>query len=73
MNIVEVVYYVHKNGKSPLKEWLGKLDLSSRVIVIRYIQRVANGSYSNIKSLGDKSTQTRDIKKAKKLWRDHGK
>jgi putative addiction module killer protein len=48
----KIVYLVLKNGTSPFKDWLSSLDLHHRVIVIRYLQRLANGgSKKSIKAL----------------------
>lgn len=49
---MEVVYYTLKNGRSPFKTWLKKLDHFDRAVVVRFIQRVANGgAKKSIKAL----------------------
>lgn len=42
------------NGDEPFKLWISRLDLSARVKIYTYIDRVAaGGAKKNIKSLGD--------------------
>ena len=48
------------SGKEPFKEWFDKFDITTRSKIRAYIDRVALG--------GDKSSQKKDIKKAKELW-----
>lgn len=65
MIIKKIKYFVTENGSSPFEDWLNKLDNVSQAIVSRFVHRVAKG--------GDKKTQSRDIDKAKELWRNYGK
>jgi putative addiction module killer protein len=47
-----VKYYETEEGESPFIKWLKKQDITTRTIIIKYVERVANGSSSNnIKSL----------------------
>lgn len=49
-----VEYYVDSAGEKPFIKWFEKLDKRSRVVLIRYIDRLAAGSSSkNIKNLKD--------------------
>ena len=48
----KVIYYSLENGESPFENWLKKLDNLSRAIVVRFVQRVANGgAKKSIKAL----------------------
>ena len=51
---MKVKYFVTRNGDSPFEEWFTKLDKPFKAIVVRSIQKVANGgSKKSIKSLKD--------------------
>ena len=67
------------NGKIPFDVWYYKLDRLWQRAVDARITRVTAGNFGDHKSVGDelviligggdKSTQRRDIEKAKQLWR----
>ena len=50
----QIKLYVTETEESPFKKWLSKIDKLTRVIVLKYIDRVASGgSKNNIKALQD--------------------
>ena len=54
MNNKKVKYFVKENGSSPFEDWLNKLEIKLQAIVVRFIQRVAQGgSKKSIKALKD--------------------
>ena len=54
MSIRRVDYFVTESNKAPFLEWVNKLDISSQVIVDRFIQRVAQGgAKKSIRNLKD--------------------
>ncbi|RAI09508.1 MAG: addiction module killer protein [Candidatus Melainabacteria bacterium] len=98
----EIIFYTNKNNKSPIKDWLKKLDKSIRIKITSRLVRLTEDNYgehkkldSNISELkfnfgsgyriyytekdniiiillcaGDKKTQSKDIEKAKELYKD---
>ena len=49
-----IEYYETETGESPFLNWLNKRDVKTKAIVVKYINRVANGeSTKNIKPLKD--------------------
>lgn len=98
----EIIFYTNKNNKSPVKDWLKKLDKSIRIKITSRLVRLTEDNYgehkkldSNISELkfnfgsgyriyytekdniiiillcaGDKKTQSKDIEKAKELYKD---
>ena len=54
MIIKKVKYFVIENGSSPFEGWLNKLDNMAQAIVVRFVQRVAQGgAKKSIKALKD--------------------
>lgn len=102
INMKEIIFYTNKNNKSPVKDWLKKLDKSIRIKIISRLVRLTEDNYgehkkldSNISELkfnfgsgyriyytekdniiiillcaGDKKTQSKDIEKAKELYKE---
>lgn len=98
----EIIFYTNKNNKSPVKDWLKKLDKSIRIKITSRLVRLTEDNYgehkkldSNISELkfnfgsgyriyytekdniiiillcaGDKKTQSKDIEKAKELYKE---
>lgn len=98
----EIIFYTNKNNKSPVKDWLKKLDKSIRIKITSILVRLTEDNYgehkkldSNISELkfnfgsgyriyytekdniiiillcaGDKKTQSKDIEKAKELYKE---
>lgn len=98
----EIIFYTNKNNKSPVKDWLKKLDKSIRIKITFRLVRLTEDNYwehkkldSNISELkfnfgsgyriyytekdniiiimlcaGDKKTQSKDIEKAKELYKE---
>jgi putative component of toxin-antitoxin plasmid stabilization module len=67
ISIKKFEFFKLENGKEPVWEWIYKLDKSAQVRVLDRFTRIAEGNY------GDKSTQTKDIKKAEeyfKIWKE---
>lgn len=54
-------------------KWLLKLkDIKGKVSIFRRLKRVKNGNFGDYKSLGgDKSTQAKNIEKAKQLAQEY--
>jgi putative addiction module killer protein len=50
--MIEVREYLDRNGKSPYREWLGKLDAVTRARIVTSILRVETGNLSQVKGLG---------------------
>ena len=49
-----IEYYVTSSGEKPFIKWLEKLDKKTRIIVITYIDRLADGGTTkNLKPLKD--------------------
>ena len=52
-------------------EWLANLrDAKGKARILARLELIAHGSLGDTKSGGDKSTQKRDIERAKRLLRD---
>ncbi|MEK7791349.1 MAG: type II toxin-antitoxin system RelE/ParE family toxin [Deltaproteobacteria bacterium] len=52
--LMTVVRYVLPNGKEPFTEWIRRLkDRTARARILVKIDRLAMGSVSNVKSLGE--------------------
>lgn len=98
----EIIFYTNKNNKSPVKDWLKKLDKSIRIKITSRLVRLTEDNYgehkkldSNISELkfnfgseyriyytekdniiiillcaGDKKTQSKDLEKAKELYKE---
>lgn len=50
--MVELHEYLNVDGRSPFREWRGKLDPEARRRVSTSLYRVALGNFSNTKSVG---------------------
>lgn len=46
-----LVYYVSKNGKNHVKEWLNSLDTTTNLILRRRLKRVISGNWGDCKQL----------------------
>ena len=54
MQEIRIEYYVNKNKQSPFLQWIDSLDVRSKIVIIRYIDRLKNkSSVNNIKFLQD--------------------
>jgi hypothetical protein len=47
----EVLFYITKDGKCPIKNWLKKLDLKSRGRINVRLQRLEYGAYGDYKQI----------------------
>ncbi len=65
---------MYKAKKTKLfSKWLAKLkDIRGRIAIARRIERMENGNFGDVKPIGgDKSTQSKDIEKAKQLLEEY--
>jgi len=82
----QIKEYVTSGGKSPYRQWLESLDAPVKAKVQARIFRFELGNLGDHKSVGkgvweariilllfagNKSTQSRDIKKAQGYWKDY--
>jgi putative addiction module killer protein len=49
----DVRYYVASDGRQPFAEWFATMDVVARAKITRAIVRLEQGSFSNVKSVGD--------------------
>ena len=49
MNIIEVIVFTKKTGKSPFYEWENKLDFKVRMIVANRLDRIHLGNFGDCK------------------------
>jgi putative addiction module killer protein len=49
----QVGHYLNERGRSPFREWFGRLDSSARVRITTIVERLRHGHFSNVKPLGD--------------------
>ena len=47
----QVIFYELENGKEPVKEWLLKLDSSTRVKVIKRLERIYDDNFGDYKQI----------------------
>ena len=47
----EVKFYKLENGKEPVKEWLLALDLSTRVKIIKRLERIYDNNFGDYKQI----------------------
>jgi putative component of toxin-antitoxin plasmid stabilization module len=84
---IQIHIYQDTKGKEPFTEWLtSDCDKTIRARIFSRLDRVEQGNLGDCKSLGKmedtiillllggtKSTQKKDIEKAKKYWEDFGR
>jgi putative addiction module killer protein len=49
----EIRYYLTSSGQQPFAEWYADLDATARAKVTRAIDRLEQGNFSNVKSVGE--------------------
>ena len=79
----ELLLFITSSGRKPFSDWLSTLTADDRAIIRNRLDRVEKGNFGDVKSLGkkvvllllggDKSTQSKDIKLAKKYWNEYKK
>jgi len=68
--------YVEDSGRIPFRDWLSKLDATTRARVQARILRFEMGNLGDHKDLltgGDKKSQAKDIKRARAFWAEYVK
>jgi putative addiction module killer protein len=51
--MLEIRYYISRNGWSPFEEWFADVDATARAKVAASIIRLEQGNLSNVKSVGE--------------------
>jgi len=51
--VLEIRYYVSRDGQSPFEEWFAGVDATARAKVAAAIVRLEQGNLSNVKSVGE--------------------
>lgn len=51
INMKEIIFYTNKNNKSPVKDWLKKLDKSIRIKITSRLVRLTEDNYGEHKKL----------------------
>ena len=51
--MLEIRYYISRNGRSPFEEWFADVDATARAKVAASIIRLEQGNLSNVKSVGE--------------------
>lgn len=47
----QVIFYKLENGKEPVKDWLLKLDPTTRVKIIKRLERIYDGNFGDYKQI----------------------
>lgn len=47
----EIVFYKLPNGKEPVKEWLEKLDIKTRIKIIKRLERIYDNNFGDFKQI----------------------
>jgi len=51
--VLEIRYYLARDGRSPFESWFGSLDPTARAKVTVAIVRLRQGNLSNVKGVGE--------------------
>jgi putative addiction module killer protein len=51
--VLEVRYYLTKDGRSPFEEWFSSVDSGARAKLVAAVSRLEQGNTSNVKSVGE--------------------
>lgn len=53
MGIIKTITYATANHKEPLTEWLIALDMASKVVVTKRLERLEDGNFGDCEPVGD--------------------
>lgn len=75
----ELEFYRTQNGREPFTEWFESInDIKTRTRIRRCLTRLELGNFSEVANTillllcgGDKSSQQRDIERAKTFWQGY--
>jgi putative addiction module killer protein len=57
--MIQIREYIDVRGRTPYRDWLVKLDVSTRVRVITAVLRMENGNFSAAKAVGSGVSELR--------------
>lgn len=59
MDTIKIITYSTASKKEPLTEWLIALDVTSRVIITKRLERLINGNFGDCDSVGNEVFELR--------------